>query len=238
MPPLSYRAVLRFDAVGELLVAAALARLGGRMLGLVLVLYALQRFHSPALAGWIGFAMLAPGLAVSPLAGALLDRAGPARGIAIDMACGATCVLVLALLATAGAGSGVAGGLGALIAGHYDAPGREQPMMMAGMLVTGLAIWPVAACFGLPGLALGLVLVGLLGGPIDVGVLTLRQRRTDPAWLGRVMAVSISLNMSGAPIGLALGGALLSRSVPAAFAVAGAACLLGAAAIGRVPPQA
>ena len=132
-------------------------------------------------------------------------------------------------------GSGVAGAVGALLAGRYGAPGRERAMMALGMLATALAIYPVCVGFGLPGLGLGLALVGFLAGPVDVGVLTLRQRRTEPAWLGRVMAVSMSLNLSGAPIGSALGGALLTWSVPGAFAVAALACVTAAVAMRQVP---
>jgi hypothetical protein len=46
----TYRALLRLEAVGNLLLAAALTRLAERMLGLAMVLYALERFHSPQLA--------------------------------------------------------------------------------------------------------------------------------------------------------------------------------------------
>lgn len=399
---MTYRALLRIDAVGELLLAAALARLAERMLGLAVVLYALERFHSPQLAGWVAFAAMAPGLAVGPLAGALLDRIGAAWAIALDMACSAGCILVLAMLcleradsawslltlvglyslsnplsaagvrtllpslvppamlrrasaldttiyaavdvcgpaaagalfgftgavftllavaalyagacvallpavrvlphplpawrsglfADAAAGvahvlrhrslralslayglyqlawgilmvavpvfvtrvaggrargdllvgalwavSGIAGAAGALLAGHYGAPGRERTMMALGMLLTPLAIYPLSAGFGLPGLGVGLALVGFLAGPVDVGVLTLRQRRTEPGWLGRVMAVSISLNLSGAPIGSALGGVVATWSVPAAFAAAAVACLAGAGAMRWLPKR-
>jgi predicted MFS family arabinose efflux permease len=61
-------------------------------------------------------------------------------------------------------------------------------------------------------------------------VLTLRQRRTDPVWLGRVLAVSMSLNNSGLPLGSALGGVLVTHSMAAAFAVAALAAVLSAAA--------
>ena len=74
----------------------------------------------------------------------------------------------------------------------------------------------------------GLAIAGCLAGPVDVGVLTLRQRVTDPAWLGRVLAVSMSLNMSGLPLGSALGGVLVEWSMPAAFAAAALAALLSA----------
>ncbi len=80
------------------------------------------------------------------------------------------------------------------------------------------------------GLVVGLAIAGFLAGPIDVALLTLRQRRTDPAWLGRVLAVSMSLNMSGLPLGSALGGVLVAWSMPAAFAAAASAAALSAVA--------
>ena len=371
------------------------------MLGLALVLYALDRFHSAALAGWVGFTAVAPGLLLSPIAGAMLDRVGSAAAIAVDMVCSAGCVLTLAalglagadsatsllvitalysltgplsaagvrallptlvpaaaldranaldtgifavtevlgpalagalfgfigaattflviavlfgaasaslapaarartrrvrlrggrLLADAGAGvvhvlrhpslralafgyaayqvswgillvavpvfvarllggdasgnfvigvlwsaSGLAGGVGALLAGHVGAFGRERGVIALGMLASAVAIYPLSPRFGLAGLGFGLMLVGFLSGPIDVGVLTLRQRRTDPEWLGRVMSVSMALNMSGLPIGSALGGMLIGWSTGWTFGIAAAACLLAAAAVWMLVP--
>jgi hypothetical protein len=78
-------------------------------------------------------------------------------------------------------------------------------------------------------LALGLTLTGFFSGPIDVGVLTLRQRRTDPAWLGRVLTVSMSLNLSGLPLGSAIGGWLVTGSLTLGFAFS--ACLSVAAGL-------
>src|ERR1019366_1588146 len=75
-----------------------LSRLAGRMLSLAIVLYALTRTDSPALAGWLAFALLAPGLVISPIAGALIDRAGGVRAITADMAASAACLLALALV--------------------------------------------------------------------------------------------------------------------------------------------
>src|SRR3979409_1769748 len=49
------------------------------MLPLALVLFVLQRFGSPSLAGLSVFLAIAPGVLVSPLAGALLDRFGRVR---------------------------------------------------------------------------------------------------------------------------------------------------------------
>jgi hypothetical protein len=376
-----------------------LSRLAGRMFALTIVLYALTRAGSPVLAGWLAFAAVAPGLAISPLAGALIDRVGSVWAISVDMVVGAACVtgliavdllgwasapVLLALtglysltrpLSTAGirallprlvpvaaldranaldtsihgltdivgpasagaivgfagpalalvviaithvaaalcigsvrqprgalprvgsllaqawrglmrvvhqptlrglavvyglyqvawgvlvvvvpvsagrayaggagaavagllwAGLGLVGGIAALIAGHRSTAGRERKVMVLGMLVTAVAAWPLAAEFGLTGLGLGLMLVGVAAGPVDVSVLTLRQRRTDRAELGRVLSVSMSLNMAGGPIGSALAGVLVGWSLSASFAVAALAALLAAVSVALIPGQ-
>lgn len=390
----------------ELMLAACLLRLAGRIFTLAIVLYVLARFDSPVLAGWVAFASLAPGLIVSPLAGAMLDRLGAAKAIVIDMAVSAALVLALALvdiaaamteplllalvalysftspLGTAGvrvliprlvpphaldranaldtssyalisvagpaiagvlfgfagaqvtllaiaflymagtaslvplvrrtsvgtaaaagslvqsavqgvmyvvrsaslrglaisyslfqvswgilivvvpvvvltelgagatadsvvgglwAVSGLAGGLGAIYAAHLRTDGRERQFIAIGALATAAALYPLCASFGLIGLAVGLILVGFLEGPIDVGVLSLRQRRTDPAWLGRVLAVSMSFNMSGQPLGSVIGGIVVMHSPPLAFAIAALASVAAAMAayllVPAVPEQ-
>jgi MFS family permease len=133
------------------------------------------------------------------------------------------------------AGLGLVGGMTALIAGRLRAAGRERGVMAVGMLLTALAVWPIAAGLGLTGFVVGMMLVGAAAGPIDVGVLTLRQRRTDPTELGRVVAISMSLNWSGGPIGSALAGLLVSRSLPDALGVAAVASLLAAWAVALIP---
>jgi hypothetical protein len=58
---------------------------------------------------------------------------------------------------------------------------------------------------------------------MDIAMFTLRQRRTDPAWMGRAFTVSMNLNFSGFPIGAALTGAMLAIwpvDVAIAFGVA------------------
>jgi MFS family permease len=391
--PHSYRQLLRMHGVPELLLAACLSRLAGRMFMLAIVLYVLDRFHSPALAGWVSFASVAPGLALSPLAGALLDRIGAAKAIVVDMAASATLLFVLAVAGIAGvmtapfllllvtlfsltsplsaagirtlipqivpkdaldranaldtssyalidvlgpaltgvlfgfagpqatmlaitllyvlaslglvplasrtltrrsdssgrlideaiagvayvvrhrslrglaisyalyqvswgvlvvvvpvtvvyelgagaigdsvvgglwAIAGIAGGLGALCTGSLRTIQRERQFIAIGALATAVAIYPISATLGLLGLTFGLALVGFFAGPVDVGVLSLRQRRTEPNWFGRVLAVSMSLNMSGLPLGSALGGLLVTHSLPMAFAVAAIASALSA----------
>jgi MFS family permease len=391
---ISYRGLIRLPNVLSLLAVTFLSRLAGRMFVVTIVFHALAAFGSPALAGWLSFAAMAPGLLVSPLAGAFLDRAGAARGIAVDLAVSATLMLVLAAgvwgdwagpaalvtlagcyaltspLSAAGirvllpqlvpphvldranaldtalhsvagvigpslagalvgfegatsafvaiaiayaagtvclasvrhqpvpangspppsgaflsqalealayvfrqrllrglalgyalnmvtwgilvvavpvavaqrfepgtwesvagllwAGAGLAGGIGAVLAGQLMVIGREVTVMTVSMVVTALAVWPLAARFGVAGLGVGLAIVGSLAGPIDVGVLTLRQRRTEPGRLGRVLAVSMSINLSGFPIGTALGGMLVTWSPDVAFAAAALASALAA----------
>jgi predicted MFS family arabinose efflux permease len=401
VPTLSYRQLLRVPDVRALLLATCLSRMGGRMLSLAIVLYALVHAGSPELAGWLAFALVAPGLAISPIAGALIDRAGAVWAITADMTTSAACVLALALvdmlgwastpvllslttlfsltspLSAAGirtllprliprevldranaldtsihgltdivgpalagllmglvgavptfcviavlyacaalciggihrvhvppgqllhaallheawtglfrvarqptlrglaicyglyqitwgalivlvpvvaarhfgtdtgewtagllwAGAGAAGVIGALSVGQLGAVGRERQVMAVGMVFTAVATCPVAAMFGIAGLVVGLMLISVAAGPIDVGLLTLRQRRTDPAELGRVLSVSMSLNLAGIPIGSALAGVLITWSLTTTFAVAGLASLLAGAAVALVPRQ-
>jgi len=72
-----------------LMLAATLSRLAGRMFSLTLVIYGLVRLSSPALAGWLTFAAMAPGLAASPVAGTILDRCGPTTAVKADLAASA-----------------------------------------------------------------------------------------------------------------------------------------------------
>jgi predicted MFS family arabinose efflux permease len=390
----TYRDVLRFPYIARLLGATFLGRLAERMFALIIVLYVLTVYASPRLAGLAVLAAVVPGLVVSPLAGALLDRVGPVRGITGDLAASAILVIALAFAArpglagavvlvtlaalfsltsplslaggrtlmprlvppmalervnaldsvsynvvdvlapaTAGvvfaafggriallvvaalyvgaglslqtlpadvgrpaamlqrpslvreaidgvrhvlahavlralavsyglyevafgilvvtvpyvvAGTshsardhsakvgvlwavvGLAGIVSALLAGRLSRAGHERQAIAVGILVTGLAT-PLMAFGHIAGLVLGLIAVGLAAGPINVGLLTLRQRRTDPALLGRVLAVSISLNVLGEPIGSVVAGFLIgsTHSAVPAFVAAGVAAGLG-----------
>ncbi|KWK77377.1 MFS transporter [Burkholderia ubonensis] len=396
----SYRSLLNIPGLSPLLVAATCSRLAGRMFVLSLVLFVLARFSSPELAGWLTFAAIVPGLVVSPVAGAILDRVGPTIAVRIDFIAsaifvaavsavgwsGSTDPVVLAvpvvlysltgplgaagtrtllprvvpsaaldranaldtaiyavvdvagpalagvmaaslgpaaailLIATAYAGAavflslvprlpglalsqvsiwqqamegirmvaaqptlrglaisyslyqvtwgalivvvptfvadhfskgaassitglmwttvGAAGGVGALLAGHLrTVVDRERRIMAVGMAVTAAAAWPVAGEFGLGGLVAALIVVGIASGPIDVALLTLRQRRTDPRQLGRVMSISMSLNVAGFPIGSAIAGTLTATSSSAALMMAGIASAMAALATSAIPHE-
>ena len=66
-----------------------------------------------------------------------------------------------------------------------------------------------------------MLLVGVLIGPMDIALFTVRQRRTDPAWMGRAFAVSMAFNYLGVPFGAALGGLLAEGSIELAIVVLG-----------------
>src|SRR3712207_1341888 len=79
------------------------SRVAEGMTAIALVLFTLQRFGDPALAGIVTFVSIAPGLLVSPLVGALLDRHGRTRLIVLDLSLAASAMWLLAILAVADA---------------------------------------------------------------------------------------------------------------------------------------
>ena len=72
-------------------------------------------------------------------------------------------------------------------------------------------------------------LLGLSTGPFDIGLFTLRQRRTDARWFGRAFAVSMALNSAGNPIGSAIAGPLIAWSLNVALWAVVVICLVAAA---------
>ena len=114
---------------------------------------------------------------------------------------------------------GVTGGIGALAAGRWRIAGLERTILTLGMAGYAFTAVFVLVSPTLAVIILTVALQGLINGPMDVALFTLRQRRTDPAWLGRAFAVSMSLNFLGYPIGAALGGQLVAISAGFAIAV-------------------
>ncbi|MDQ2911989.1 MAG: MFS transporter [Chloroflexota bacterium] len=112
---------------------------------------------------------------------------------------------------------GVTAAVSVLLVGRIGTEGRERPLLAGAMLLTGLGYGLVLLSPSLLLAALAMALIGLATGPFDVVLFTLRQRRTDPAWLGRAFAVSMSFNFIGFPVGSALGGAVAPLSLELAF---------------------
>lgn len=366
------------------------------MWGVAIVLYVLERFHSPSLAGLTVLVSLVPGLALSPLAGALLDRWGRVRLIAVDYAVGALTLALVVVMAGSGvltvaallllmgvssltvplgfagarslfpiltpshlwdranaldsaiysaslvAGPALAGVLFAAIGGNLtllavalvwlaaiaailgvrEPPGRRSeqhvmreawhglrevfanPVLRAisvslpvanagrGVMVLALPVyvlhdlrlgpdavgyaWSAAglaslasgvlagrlrtdgrerrlivAMFGGQALALGvlaaapaeftvfaaLFVVGMLAGPSDVSLFSLRQRSVSAALLGRVLAVSMSVNFVGQPLGSGLGGPLVAQSARLGFVAAAGLAAVSAALMAALLPR-
>jgi MFS family permease len=398
-PVTSYRQLFAIGGFPRLAAATLLARTAGGMWQVTLVLFVLARYHSPPLAGLATFLSIAPGLAVSPLAGALLDRHGRVRMILLDYGVAATSVALLAVLSLAGAlpvpvllvilalgaltgplsasgaralfplvvprvlwdranavdsgsqalalvvgpalggllvawvggegaffaaaglwvvagfalgrfddpsvaaaqpaserllrsagqalvyvvrhttlrgimitmvlcnlgfgvvnlalpvlvfrrfhsGPGAVGALwsvaglatvvAGLVAGRINTEGRERRMVAGGMAVAAIGAALLGIAGGAPTLVLAMIFTGVSAAPIDLGLFALRQRRTDPAWFGRVIAVSMSLNFAGAPIGSALAGPIVDRSVSVALVFGALLSLLGGAVAFAVIPR-
>jgi MFS family permease len=394
----SYRALLGVPTLGRVLTSMMIARVAQSMVSVAIVLFTLDRFDSPAFAGLVTFMSVFPGLLISPLAGALLDRHGRIRLVILDFVVALAAMVLIGtlalldalpgplLIAIAFVGSltsilshvglrslfpilvpehlwervnavdsngyvvatilgppaaaamvaivggpaalvviGVAFGVAAIaLIGVPDPPaptaskgrlfvdawdglvytwrnrtlrglgfaitsvnltngmttiviplivlerlGQSEAVVglvfavsgMSGMASTllfgrmdtrgrewALLVWPTVALapivallllaagqsasvpFGLAVLVAWALLVGVLWGPMDIALFTVRQRRTDRAWMGRAFAVSMAFNFLGVPIGAALGGILADSSIEAAIVVLGIGGSLAAAA--------
>jgi MFS family permease len=136
--------------------------------------------------------------------------------------------------------SGISGMVSALIFGRVDSRGREWMMLVVALLgqsLTVLLLLPPAVATpagtanaidpvsGFVLIGASLFLVGVLTGPGDIALFTVRQRRTDPAWMGRAFAISMGFNYIGVPVGAALAGLLAASSLVAAVVLGVVACL-------------
>jgi len=142
--------------------------------------------------------------------------------------------------------SGVGGMVSAFAFGRTDTRGREWRLLWLPMLgisaATLLLLPPSSGWVTVPAIAYGFVLgsmmiTGLLNGPLDVAMFTMRQRRTDPAWLGRAFAVSMAINFAGYPIGAAIAGLLASTSLEAAVLLAVVGSFLSAVLCAWLVPR-
>ena len=148
--------------------------------------------------------------------------------------------------------SGLSGLVSALLSGRIDSRGREWAMLVFPTIGMGMAIalmLPVAGSpsAGQPGAidpALGfaliggsLLLFGLLNGPLDIALFTVRQRRTDPSWMGRAFAISMGVNFTGVPIGAVLTGVIAERSLTGSIVLGVIACLASAVLAASLIPM-
>ena len=96
----SYGALLRVPSIGRIVLGMGLARVAQSMLGVTFVLFTLAEYHSPELAGLVTFASIVPGIAVSPIAGVLLDRHGRIRLMIADYVVAVAALVLIASLAS------------------------------------------------------------------------------------------------------------------------------------------
>jgi predicted MFS family arabinose efflux permease len=125
-------------------------------------------------------------------------------------------------------GMGAAGLVSALVTGRVPSDGRERQLIVGAIAIGTVATAILPFAHSIAVVAIAVALIGLATGPMDIGLFTLRQRRTDPAWFGRAFAVSMSLNSVGNPIGSAIAGPLIAWSLDAALWTAAAVALVAA----------
>jgi MFS family permease len=124
---------------------------------------------------------------------------------------------------------GISGSVAVLFMGRVSTRGRERQWLATAMLSQAAAIGLVLLFPEPLVVAVTMLALGIATGPFDIVLFTLRQRRTDPAWLGRAFAVSMALNFVGFPVGSAIGGAVVSFSIELVLLLAVACDVLAAA---------
>jgi len=142
-----------------------------------------------------------------------------------------------ALIGAIFAAQGIGGVVSSMLAGRIDTRGRERPMIVLPMLASAFLVGLLLLDAGLLPVLVAVLFFGVVNGPLDVAMFTLRQRRTDPAWMGRAFAVSMSFNYLGFPIGSGLAGLIAGVSLNGAILVAIAASALAAVAAAILIPR-
>jgi MFS family permease len=264
VPPRLWSRVNAIDSNGYLAatligppIAAAMVQFIGGPITLVLIgaLFAISSF---VLAGTPEPAGLAPptaGLLHDSVAGLLYTwRNRTIRGLGLVMFAlnlgGGVLTLVIPIVALnrlhespgfVGAAWALAGAFGIVTGlwfGRLDSRGRERGWMIWSTFGSALAVAVLLVEVSVPSVLLCMAITGICNGPLDIGLFTLRQRRTDPAWMGRAIAVSASLNFSGFPIGSAISGALVERSLELTIAFGVVACLVSTFfAVTQIPAE-
>ena len=97
----SYRQLLRTPGLSALIVSLSLARFGGGLWELTLILYTLQEWDSAELVGIVVLASWMPGILMSPIAGLLMDTRRRAPLVVLDFCVSATTAFAIVALASA-----------------------------------------------------------------------------------------------------------------------------------------
>src|SRR5581483_3429842 len=121
--------------------------------------------------------------------------------------------------------AGAAGLVANLVTGSIRTEGREHRIIAIALAVEASGFAIVAAAWALPVVMMGMMVNALATGFSDVSMFGLRQRASDPEWLGRAMSISMMLNSVGTPIGSALAGPAVALGATTAMAAAAATTL-------------
>ena len=122
---------------------------------------------------------------------------------------------------------GVGGFVAGLFTGRFGTESRERSLLAISCMTTAVAFVLLAFDRHEIILIALIAVIGIANGPLTVAMFSLRQRATDPQWFGRAFAVSMNLNFVGSPVGAAIAGALLTRSVPLTLLVAASCAVIG-----------
>jgi len=98
-PDPSYRALLAVPWLPRILISMQLARIAQSMVAVAMVLFSLKLYGSPAITGIVTLASVLPGILISPIAGALLDRHGRMRLVRLDYIVALVALVLIAVLA-------------------------------------------------------------------------------------------------------------------------------------------
>jgi predicted MFS family arabinose efflux permease len=133
---------------------------------------------------------------------------------------------------------GLTGVTSAFVVGRHDSLGRERMMLALPMFATGITMALLRVKPNIVVLVVVMAVTGVLNGPIDIALFTVRQRRTDPSWTGRAFAVSMAFNYCGVPIGSMIAGVLASHSTePAIVFCVVSAVISGMLALFMIPAR-
>jgi MFS family permease len=189
----SYRALFALPSFGRLLAGMQLARIGQAMMSVTFVLFALETYHSPSLAGFATFCVIAPGLVVSPIAGALLDRHGRTRLVVLDYLVALASLTVIGVL-------GLVGTLPAwLLMTIASVASLTTPLSGTGLrslfpLIVPSHLWERVNALD----SLGYVLATVVGPPIAAGLVALSGGPVALIVIGFSFGLS-AIVISGAP---------------------------------------
>ncbi|HEY7598792.1 MAG TPA: MFS transporter, partial [Candidatus Limnocylindrales bacterium] len=182
----TYRALFAIPDLGRVIVSMQLARIASSMVGVALVLFTLVEYGSPELAGLVTFATLMPGLLLSPIAGALLDRHGRVRLIRLDYWVSVVVMLLIGGLSLAGLLSPVLL-LAIAVVSSLTAPFSQTGLRSLFPLMVPEALWERINAFD----SNGYVVASIFGPPIAAALV---------AFVGpqaAVMAIAIPFGLAG-----------------------------------------